>query len=170
MLAAVEADIPRQVDLARQARQNVGLGTSGPDGGCLAETADGTRTESGWEDLGRAGITQATAEVQRIGQEMGYTFPAHNFDDTPGHYYAAHAEKQANALRPGEPIGVSIEMCFDCFNYFRIRAQTMGRPLVVADPWVTRIFRPDGRVEVASRAPAPPATGPTVQNAQPPGP
>jgi hypothetical protein len=48
--------------------------------------------------------------VLAIGREMGYEFPFHTFDDTPGHFYASHAEKQLNALRPGEPIGVSLPM------------------------------------------------------------
>jgi hypothetical protein len=154
MVRHVEENIPAQVEAARAARQRVGQGTTGPNKGVLAGSGDGrTRVESGWWDAEDPGITQATEQVVAIAQQ-GYAFPAHNFDppDRPGLYYASHAEKQMNALRPGEPIGVSEDMCFDCYNYFRWRAQAMGRPLVVADPTVTRVFYPDGRVSAPPRA------------------
>jgi hypothetical protein len=95
---------------------------------------------------------------------MGYKFPTNRNDaHLPGDYYASHAEKQLNALRPGEPIGVSLAMCFDCYNYFRARAAEMGRPLVVADPETTRIFHPDGRVLTPGGTASARATGPATQ-------
>ena len=169
MRAQVEANIQTQVNAARQAYGRLGEGAVGPEGGCLAASGDGaTHAESGWEDLKSPGITQATEQVLAIGREMGYEFPPHTFDDTPGHFYASHAEKQLNALRPGEPIGVSLPMCSDCYNFFRARANAMGRPLVVTDPRVTRIFYPNGAVLTPARAVAPPATGPANQNPGPP--
>jgi predicted 2-oxoglutarate/Fe(II)-dependent dioxygenase YbiX len=170
MRAQVEANIQRQVDAARAALGRVGVGATGPEGGCLARTGDlQTATESGWADLNSPGITQATEQVLHIGHEMGYEFPPHEFDDgLEGHFYASHAEKQLNALRPGEPIGVSLPMCSDCYNYFRSRANAMGRPLVVADPLVTRIFYPNGSVLTPARTVAPMATGPANQSPGPP--
>ena len=169
MRAQVEANIQTQVDRARAALGRVGVGATGPEGGCLARSGDlATAAESGWADLNSPGITQATDQVLAIGQQMGYEFPPHEFDDTPGHFYASHAEKQLNALRPGEPIGVSLPMCSDCYNYFRARANAMGRPLVVADPLVTRIFHPNGSVLTPARTVAPAATGPANQSPGPP--
>jgi hypothetical protein len=167
MFDVLEADLPHQVAAAEAARADVGVGLTGPDKGCLAKSPDGTKTESGWADYNRPGITQATKRVQAIGTEMGYTFPSSKRLDRSeaGRYHASHAEKQLNALKPGAPIGVSLPMCRDCFNYFRARARAMGRPLVVADPKVTRIFYPDGRVLTPSHTIAPAATGPFIQNA-----
>ena len=64
---------------------------------------------------------------------------------------ASHAEKQAAMAAPGQPIGVSLPMCFDCYEYFRRYATARGRPVVVADPDMVRVFYPDGRVLAPSR-------------------
>jgi hypothetical protein len=62
----------------------------------------------------------------------------------PGQYASSHAEKQANMMNPGQPIGVSRAMCGDCINYFISSAQASGQFLVVADPNVVRVFKADG--------------------------
>ncbi len=172
MQAAVTSDLPAQVAAARGAQLVVGSGPTGPRGGCQARAESGAQTESGWSSSNHPTIHgQTTPQVVAIGASIGHTFAPDTFRDNgvPGRYHASHAEKQLNALRPGEPIGVSIRMCADCYNYFRLRARSMQRTLVVADPEVTRIFHPDGRVEVPALAgPAPAATGPTAHHAGPP--
>lgn len=97
MLEHVEGNISDQVLAARQARERVGEGATGPDGGALASSGDGaTHCESGWADYHRPGIEQATDSVRKIGEQMHYDFPAHKGFDrgVAGRYYASHAEKQ----------------------------------------------------------------------------
>jgi hypothetical protein len=113
--------------------------------------------------------------VERGGQ-IGHVFAPDNFDEKmaaalnrnrgsapavqpSGSVRASHAEKQASRALPGEPIGVSLPMCYDCFDYFRREAVAGGRPLVVADPDMVRVFHPDGRV-TSPKYSQPTATGP----------
>jgi hypothetical protein len=79
--------------------------------------------------------------------EIGHEPKPHVFDQgVPGRYNSSHAEKQASVVAPNQPIGVSNPMCSDCVDYFQKLAKATGHPQVVADPNVTRVFMPDGRI------------------------
>jgi RHS repeat-associated protein len=62
----------------------------------------------------------------------------------PGSYNASHAEMQAAAAQPGEPIGVSKEMCDNCYPAMQQIAQDSGEPQYVTDPSGTTVFHPNG--------------------------
>jgi hypothetical protein len=68
----------------------------------------------------------------------------------PGMWYASHAEKQHLYLFRGEPTGITLPMCFDCYDFFMAAAQndpTITAPLVTVDPNMIRIFPGTGDVE-----------------------
>jgi hypothetical protein len=83
------------------------------------------------------------------GQIAGVHVPRGNQSDmsVPGQYSISHAEQQVRRAAGDAPIGVSRDMCEDCQNYFRSQAASANRTLVVADPSVVRLFRPDGQVD-----------------------
>ncbi len=82
-----------------------------------------------------------------LGQQVGFEFPIHEFDrGIPGRYYASHAEAQSAALAPNQPMGVSNMMCSTCQDFLSVLAQNRNNIQVVADPYVTRIFYPNGRI------------------------
>lgn len=65
---------------------------------------------------------------------------------------ASHAEQLvaiSNALSgTNEPIGVAPEQCGMCRNWFREFAMRQQQTMVVADPRYTRVFYPNGQVEI----------------------
>jgi hypothetical protein len=68
----------------------------------------------------------------------------------PGMWYASHAEKQHLYLFRGQPTGITLPMCFDCFDFFTAAAQndpTITAPLVTVDPNMIRVFPKTGDVE-----------------------
>jgi hypothetical protein len=175
---AADDRIPAMIAQAREMQAAAGVGLARVGGGdhCVAH-AGGARTASGAEVV--PGFEQRTREVIERGQQIGHAFAPDNFDErmaavlnrnrgsapavpASGAVRASHAEKQASRARPGEPIGVSLPMCYDCFDYFRREAVAGGRPLVVADPDIVRVFHPDGRVTSPKYA-SPAATGPVHQ-------
>jgi uncharacterized protein DUF4157 len=168
--------IPDMIAQARllQSRAGTGLVKVGSDTHAAAFVGN-IRTVSGAHDP----VTrQRTRAVIERGQQIGHTFAPDNYDgsmakalnaefkDTAQHVAAAgtvrasHAEKQASRALPGQPIGVSLPMCYDCFDYFRREAVAGGRPLVVADPDMVRVFHPDGRVTSPHYSAPPKADGP----------
>jgi len=58
----------------------------------------------------------------------------------PGQASASHAEKQLMTERPGDPIGVSREMCKNCKAFAQKQANNLGSEVVVTDPKATYIF------------------------------
>lgn len=122
------------------------LGTP-PRNKTVAATESGIRTLSGWTQ--KPGYLQTTTQVMEYSQEIGHPLtPAGPLDKgVPGQYNASHAEKQLSVAQPNTPIAVSSEMCLDCQKYFNALARYTGQLQVVADPKVTRIFRPDGTVD-----------------------
>jgi hypothetical protein len=142
--------IPTMIAQGRQMQAAAGDGLARVGGGdhCIAHVG-GARTASGAGVV--PGFEQRTREVIERGGQIGHTFAPDNFDERmaavlnrnrgtapavrPGGVVrASHAEKQAARARPGEPIGVSLPMCYDCYDYFRREAVAGGRPLVVAVP------------------------------------
>lgn len=88
----------------------------------------------------------------------------------PGSQAANHSEKQvAHDQRQNErnePIGVSDEQCGDCRKFHRSEAVDRGEQTVVADPNHTRVYNPDGSVDIYDTnnnyvGTAPPGTPPT---------
>lgn len=136
---------------ARSVQQNLGIE---PRNKTIAGVEGGIRTLSGWKE--EPGYLQKTAEVMAYSQEIGYQLkPAGPLDKgIPGRYNASHAEKQMSIAEPNQPIGLSKEMCLDCQEYFRALARYRGKLQVVAEPKVTRIFRPEGNVDVLSVEPS----------------
>jgi RHS repeat-associated protein len=135
---------------ARRAEANIG---TVPTRGAVAATGSGVRTLSGWTPKnGFVNSRRATDEVMKVSQEMGYTHPAHAYDqNVPGQFYASHAEKQLAVTRPGELIAVSKDMCEstgrgDCITWFRRFAQHRQQTQVVVDRHMIRVFWPDGTV------------------------
>jgi hypothetical protein len=97
--------------------------------------------------------TRATPqEVRALSDEVGHTL-APDFRDQlnrpdgfEGKFNASHAEKQQAVRAPGRPIAVDNAMCGDCQSLFTRLAEHSGKPQIVADPDVTRLFLPDGSV------------------------
>lgn len=70
-----------------------------------------------------------------------------------GRAQASHTEKKGymaarESTPPGEPIvmGISKGMCDQCIGFMMRAAKKDGRDVIVSDPNVTRIFKPDGSV------------------------
>jgi hypothetical protein len=179
LIKSVEAGLPEAIARARQMQVAAGDGLITVDVGgrptskCRAQ-AGGVQTVSGANVVD--GYAQRTREVLEHGGAIGHTFAPDNFDPTvagvlnkgraqaehvaaAGTARASHAEKQAAMAAPGEPIGVSLPMCFDCYEFFRRYATNRGRPVVVADPDMVRVFYPDGRVLAPSRTGTKPLGG-----------
>jgi hypothetical protein len=91
----------------------------------------------------------------------GYTLPTHQRLDTymkdgqviggPGYFAASHAEKQASVrgafgLGQSKRIGVNLAQCRDCRRYFQAAAQERNAMQFVADPYLTRIYYPNGDI------------------------
>jgi hypothetical protein len=72
--------------------------------------------------------------------------------DLPGGNAATHSEKQLGRyhelIKSDKPIGVSTEQCGDCRNWFQKQTANSKKEHVVGDPEFTRIYKPDGSVEV----------------------
>jgi hypothetical protein len=139
---------------ATQARNNLPKNSQWRD---KTVASDGKRTVSGWADPPSGFSHAAPEQVAAQSKKMGHNLASAGGNDQvklggfKGKYQASHAEKQLSMLCPDEPIGVSKPMCNDCQNYFSKLARDRGKPQVVADPEVTRIFRPDGSVGVVDK-------------------
>ncbi|MEZ4326108.1 MAG: RHS repeat-associated core domain-containing protein [Polyangiales bacterium] len=108
---------------------------------------------------GREGPLTGQAMVDYT-RSMGEPTPGHFADgEVPGQTNASHAERlvarhhSAEASAGGtptieRPIGVSRDTCGDCRSWLRTEAQHSGSTHVVADPSFTRVFHPDGTVDV----------------------
>jgi hypothetical protein len=118
-----------------------------------AVASDGIKTLSGWGDTvfrdNQGFTTKYPDEVLAYSADrLQYQIAKHEFDQgKDGSYYASHAEKQLAVSSPNEPIGVIWGMCEDCQKFFRMQAIATGQPQAVTDPYLTRIFHPNGRVE-----------------------
>jgi RHS repeat-associated protein len=70
----------------------------------------------------------------------------------PGASSATHAEKQMSRVQTAAGTetsqGVSREQCGDCRGWFQREAQATGQRQIVADPVHTRVYHPDGSVDV----------------------
>jgi hypothetical protein len=121
--------------------------------------SDGYTTLSGWDGKttkAPSGFNRVTPDdvrvhSEKIGHELkqniGNDYNIHTKEGWPGKFNASHAEKQMTILSPSKPIGVSKPMCDDCQAFFSKQAQYTGKPQIVTDPEVTRIFMPDGNIE-----------------------
>lgn len=96
---------------------------------------------TGKEDFNRTiGLNQLFSEFKKIGHDISN----HAFDnDTPGSFYACHAEKQLSLLTE-EPIGISKGMCPNCKKYFKKLAVFEKRTIYTADPKSIQIFYSNG--------------------------
>jgi hypothetical protein len=122
-----------------------------------AVASDGYTTMSGWDGKttkAPSGFSRVAPEdVRAHSEKIGHTLEAKEIRDYnrfteegfPGKYNASHAEKQMALLSPNEPIGVSKEMCLDCQHFFLKQAEYTGKPQIVTDPEMTRIFMTDGK-------------------------
>lgn len=118
--------------------------------------SDGIQTVSGWSK--NEGFTSVPPEdVAAYSDKIGHELqPAGGLDQIknggfPGKYNASHAEKQMAVASPNEPIGVSREICNDCYNFFKLHAQETGKPQIITDPEGTHVFYPDGTVKTISK-------------------
>ncbi|WP_394831700.1 DUF6531 domain-containing protein [Pendulispora rubella] len=115
-------------------------------------SADGPEadlTKSGWKHEDGSGVKNvSTDDVRKQCDKNGHTLTNGGANDhgEHGRYFASHAEKQQAVAEPGAPLGVTHPMCPDCQKFFRQQAQYMGKPQVVTDPKMTRVFNPDGTV------------------------
>jgi RHS repeat-associated protein len=116
--------------------------------------SDGAKTLSGWTNKPPGYTDVDPVHVVHLSNQNGHELRSGGAQDQknnggfPGKYNASHAEKQMTVASPDEPVGVSKPMCRDCQDYFAAQAQETGRPQVVTDPEVTRVFWPDGSVDV----------------------
>jgi RHS repeat-associated protein len=115
-----------------------------PGSKSIATTESGSpKTLSGW--TARPGYSQATRQSFELAEEIGYQFESHPYDQgVPGRFYASHAEPQAAALAPNQPLGTNNAMCSSCQNFFSRLAQSRGVTQVVADPYNVHVFSPGG--------------------------
>jgi hypothetical protein len=120
--------------------------------------SDDLQTLSGWTQPRPDGFAgKSPDEIRAYSDQIGHDLRASGrFDQIDrggwsGKYQASHAEKQGALVSPDDPLGVSKEMCTDCQDFFSRHAQQRGRPQIVTDPKVTRIFWPDGLVDEIDR-------------------
>jgi hypothetical protein len=121
-----------------------------------AVASDGISTRSGWTPKLPEGYGRVSPEAIRdYSKNIGHTLTAKGAEDHvgvpggfPGKSRASDAEKQLALAQPDHPIGVSKPMCGDCKSWFEQRAKYEGKPSIVTDPEATRIFWPNGRVEL----------------------
>jgi len=94
----------------------------------------------------RGGGKELTQKVMDTGQEIGHDFAKNSSLDEgiPGQEKASHAEKLAAIENPGKPLAVDRVICPDCVAFFQKLAQARGTTLVVQEPGITWVFRPDG--------------------------
>lgn len=124
--------------------------------------SNGVQTLSGYksteklpEGFARNESMQAEAMLKHSENLPGYKPTRTGANDPkglPGGNAATHAEKQLARYHElnniDRPIGVSREQCGDCRNWYRAQAQASNKEYVVADPKFTRIYKPNGQVEV----------------------
>lgn len=110
---------------------------------------------------------QLTPDVAQYTQKLspyGYTLRPNSALDTfidengavqgaPGFFNASHAEKQASmrgdfGFGQSKRIGINIGQCRDCRQYFWATAQERGAAQFVTDPYVSRIYYPNGDVGI----------------------
>jgi hypothetical protein len=117
-----------------------------------AVASDGVQTVSGWTGSPGGFARVTPEEVASYSKKIGHELtPVGGPDQVsrggfPGKFNASHAEKQLAVARPNDPIAVSRPMCSDCQGFFRAQAEYTGKPQVVTDPDMTRVFQPDGTV------------------------
>ena len=114
-----------------------------------AATGDVRRSGFGIRGSGR----ELTTRVMEVGKKIGHTFESNSSKDggIPGQAKASHAEKLAAIENPGKPLAVDNPMCPDCVAFFQKLARAQGSHLVVREPGMTWVFRPDGaRVGLAA--------------------
>jgi RHS repeat-associated protein len=115
--------------------------------------SDGKDTLSGWTnkppgyaDVDPIHVVERSSKVGHDLRRAGGPDQVKN-GGFPGQYSASHAEKQLTTASPHEPIGVSRAMCSDCQDFFSSIAEDSGKPQVVTDPEMTRVFWPDGSID-----------------------
>jgi type II secretory pathway component PulJ len=88
----------------------------------------------------------STAKVLALGAQIGHSFAVNSSIDEgiPGQEKASHAEKLAVVENSGQPLAVDRAMCPDCVKFFQSLAKARGSFLVVQEPGLTWVFRPDG--------------------------
>jgi hypothetical protein len=113
--------------------------------------SDGGKTMSGWERPRPDGYEAASPEqIRDYAQQIGHQLTPQGVRDHvndggfPGQAMASHAEKQASYLYPGDPLGVSKDMCPDSRGYFTLQAKDRRQFQVVRDPNYFHVFTPDG--------------------------
>lgn len=126
---------------------------------------DGIAVANGQAARQPKGLHNRTADINGTAmvahtQAIGHPTPGHFADrSVPGQTTASHAERlvarqhavdAANGGTPTveRPIGVSRDTCGSCREYLRRDAMHTGNTTVVADPHHTRVYHPDGTVDV----------------------
>lgn len=123
--------------------------------------SNGTKTLSGYkknqtmpEGFTRTPDLQSEAMLEHSKKLRNYTPQSGGQTDgyIPGQNASTHAEKQLaryhEVNNTNAPIGVSREQCGDCRIWFREQAKATNKEIVIADPVHSRIYNPDGSVEI----------------------
>ena len=123
--------------------------------------SNGTKTLSGYkknqmmpEGFTRTPDLQSEAMLEHSKKLRNYTPQSGGQTDgaIPGQNASTHAEKQLARYHElnntNAPIGVSREQCGDCRIWFREQAKATNKEIVIADPVHSRIYNPDGSVEI----------------------
>lgn len=110
--------------------------------------------------IGHEPHANSSLDPRRSVDESGNTRttgPNGDGETIPGGSSATHAERQSglaqNANGTNDPTGVSRGQCRDCREQQRQHAQNPNRPgandpVVVGDPHYTRVYNPDGSVDI----------------------
>jgi len=118
--------------------------------------SNGETTCSGGKNQPEGVHTEGVGKAEMLdhAKSIGHESPRQGAmdDGTPRSAAAQHAEKKQAVLHDdrgsSEPIGVSEEQCGDCREFFRKDAQENDTQHIVADPERTRVFQPDGSVDI----------------------
>ncbi|BCM91910.1 hypothetical protein IAD21_03788 [Abditibacteriota bacterium] len=113
----------------------------------------GTEYRERW-DLTKAAMDEADGFTPKFKFKA---VPDADLSGYPGTYNACHAEVKlrqyniAHGLPDNGPIAVNNYTCSSCRDYFSALAKAKGKIYTIADPAVTRIFLPDGKVLIVKK-------------------
>jgi hypothetical protein len=155
---------PDLADRIAQARERATQASGqAPSGGVVAVGSEGPQ-RNGWSNRDLTSVNYAYTNIV-LGRDQpgGQNDPALDGDLVPnrgdknlliltGAAAASHAEQLlaiANTLDgKNEPIGVSQAQCGECRNWFREHAMQQQQTYVVDDTEFTRVYYPNGQVDV----------------------
>lgn len=135
--------LTQQVKIARTLQESLGMG---PAGGA-ARAVSGGETRSIGPDK-----ETAIRSVLRYSEKLapyGYKIRPGGWLDQKitGRFNASYAEKVLfTSLDEARPMAVDRVLCSDCVDFFLAASQDKGRDLVIADPFMTYVFKKEGRI------------------------